>query len=77
MDKTDSVLESSYIDLDPICDGFEGVLLELCAVEDRYILTQTASATGNLLLRFTSSDARLAYALFAEQTGASTYRSWQ
>lgn len=63
------VLESAYIELDPILDGFEGVFIELSCRGSDYILTETAVATGNSLLKFSSTDAAVAYGLFCRETG--------
>ena len=51
----------SSVGMDPALDGFSGVLVELYRERDpsgrfRYVLLETASATGNRLLRFTSAD---------------------
>jgi len=66
------LLESLFIELDPLEDGFVGVLLELYRSGDRYVLLQTASASGNQLLRFSSKDRELVYAAFADEVGAQT-----
>ena len=46
------LLESLFVELDPLTDGFAGVLLEVHRREDRYVLLETAPTTGNRLLRF-------------------------
>jgi hypothetical protein len=58
------VLESVFVEMDPILDGFRGVLVELLGVGESYVLLETAVGTGNRLLRFTSESPHLAYALF-------------
>lgn len=60
------VLESVYVEMDPVLEGFEGVLIELSRQDKSYILTETAAATGNLLLRFTSSRPESAYRLLQQ-----------
>lgn len=64
------VLESVYIDFDPILDGFDGVVIALSRQGSNYTLTEIAVATGNPLLRFSSTDANLAYGLFCKETSA-------
>ncbi len=48
-------LESLFVELDPLEDGFVGVLLEIYRHGDRYVLLEMASSTGNQLLRFSSN----------------------
>ena len=66
MNVTDSyeVLESMAVEMDPIVDGFAGVLFELVFDGERYVLVETALGSGNRLLCFRSDDWRLAYTLF-------------
>jgi hypothetical protein len=56
------LLESLFVELDPLEDGFGGVLLEIQRRRDDYVLLATASATGNRLFRFSSKDRELVYA---------------
>lgn len=58
------VLESVAVAMDPILDGFAGVLVELVFDGELYTLSEMALGSGNRLLRFRSEDRRLAYALF-------------
>jgi hypothetical protein len=58
------VLESVFVEMDPVLHGFRGVLVELLGVEEDYVLLETAVGTGNSLLRFASESPDLAYALF-------------
>lgn len=58
------VLESVAVAMDPVLDGFAGVLVELVFDGERYTLSEMALGSGNRLLRFRSEDRRLAYALF-------------
>ena len=58
------VLESVFVEMDPILHGFRGVLVELVGVEEGYLLLETAAGTGNRLLKFSSKSLELAYAFF-------------
>jgi hypothetical protein len=58
------VLESVFVEMDPILHGFCGVLVELVGVGESYVLVETAAGTGNSLLRFSSKSPELAYAFF-------------
>jgi hypothetical protein len=63
------ILESFFVELEPLTDGFAGALLEIQRQGDRYVLLETASTTGNLLLRFSSKDKELVYAALACELG--------
>ena len=63
------LLELHFVELDPLMDGFMGVLVEIHRQGDRYVLLETASATGNRLLSFSSQDKGLVYAAFADELG--------
>ncbi len=52
------LLESLFLELDPLENGFEEVLLEVYRHGDRYVLLEVATATGNRLLRFALKDGR-------------------
>jgi hypothetical protein len=65
---------ASAVGMDPVLDGFSGVLVEIYRERDpsgrvRYVLLETASATGNRLLRFTSADPSLVARVLAEEIG--------
>jgi hypothetical protein len=64
------VLESVLVEMDPVLDGFRGVLVELVGVGEGYVLLETAVGTGNRLLRFSSESPDLAYALFEAELGS-------
>jgi hypothetical protein len=64
------ILESVYVEMDPVLDGFRGVLVELMGVGEGYVLLETAVGTGNRLLRFSSESPDLAYALFEAELGS-------
>jgi hypothetical protein len=63
------LLESLFIELDPLEDGFAGVLLEVHRHGDRYVLLEVAPSTGNRLLRFSSKDRGLVYTVLAGELG--------
>jgi len=64
------VLESVFLEMDPMLHGFRGVLVELLDVGEGYVLLETAAGTGNRLLRFSSESPDLAYALFEAELGS-------
>jgi hypothetical protein len=64
------VLKSVFVEMDPVLDGFCGVLVELLGVGEGYVLLETAAGTGNRLLRFASESPELAYALFEAELGS-------
>ena len=66
------LLESLFVELDPLEDGFGGVLFEVHRHGDRYVLVEVAPSTGNQLLRFSSKDRELVYAAFARERGVAT-----
>lgn len=61
------VTRSVTIEMDPIWDGFTGVLIGLVFNEERYLFTETALDSGNRLLRFCSDNRTQAYAPFEAQ----------
>lgn len=69
------VLDSVYVELDPVLDGFEGALIEVLYRDNSYVLIETAVGTGNQLLRFTSTDAQLVHELLYECTSIASVRS--
>ena len=65
----------SVVGMDSVLDGFSGVLVEIYRERDpsggfRYVLLQTACATGNQLLKFSSKDRELVFAALARELGA-------
>ena len=65
----------SVVDMDPLLHGFSGVLVEIyrereSSGEFRYVLLETASGTGDQLLRFSSKDRELVYAACARELGS-------
>jgi hypothetical protein len=63
------LLESLFIELDPLEDGFAGVLLEIHRHGDRYVLLEVAPSTDNRLLRFSLKDMGLVYMVLAGELG--------
>lgn len=61
------LLESLFVELDPLTEGFMGVLVEVHRHRDRYILLEIATSTGDRLLRFSSRDRELVYAALARE----------
>jgi hypothetical protein len=58
--------------MDPLLDGFSGVLIEIYREKDpsggyRYVLLETACASGNQLLKFSSKDKGLVYAALTRE----------
>lgn len=53
------MLETVFIEMDPVLDGFEGVLVELSFTGEKYRLILTAAGSGNHVLLFTSEDPAL------------------
>ena len=77
------LLECLFVELDPLEDGFAGVLLEIHRYGDRYVLLEVAPSTGNRLLRFSSKDRGLVYTVLAGELddllryeGPQKSRSW-
>jgi hypothetical protein len=68
--KRHEVLESVFVEMDPVLHGFRGVLVELVRMGESYMLLETAVGTGNRLLRFTSESPYLAYAVFEAELGS-------
>ena len=58
------VLESVFVEMDPILHGFRGVLVELWAWGKATCSWRPPLGTGNRLLRFSSRSPDLAYAFF-------------
>ena len=62
------------VGMDPALDGFSGVLVEIYRERGpsggfRYVLLETASATGNHLLRFTSADPSVVVRMLLQEIG--------
>jgi hypothetical protein len=67
----EEVLESVFVEMDPVLHGFAGVLVELSRVREGYAVLETAAGSGDRLLDFFSESETLARALFdAELRGA-------
>jgi hypothetical protein len=75
LDSLQEQLFASAIGMDPLLDGFSGVLVEIYREREssggsRYVLLETACATGNQLLRFSSKDKNLVYSALARELDA-------
>jgi hypothetical protein len=67
----EEVLESVFVEMDPVLHGFAGVLVELSRMGEGYAVLETAVGSGDRLLDFFSESETLARALFdAELRGA-------
>ena len=67
----------SAVGMDPALDGFCGVLVEIYRERDpsggfRYVLLETASATGNHLLKFSSTDPSLVARMLLREIGSTS-----
>jgi hypothetical protein len=68
-------LFTTVVGMDPLLDGFSGVLVEIYREREpsggyRYVLLETASGTGDQLLKFSSKDRKLVYAACARELGS-------
>jgi hypothetical protein len=68
-------LFASVLGMDPLLEGFSGVLVEIYREKDpsggyRYVLLETACVSGNQLLKFSSKDKGLVYATMVRELGA-------
>ncbi len=61
--KNFEALESLFVELDPLEEGFAGVLLEVHRRGGRYVLQEAAPATGSCLLRSSSENRGLVSAV--------------
>ncbi len=78
LDSQPEQLFASAIGMDPLLDGFSGVLVEIYQERDpsggfRYVLLETACVSGNQLLKFSSKDKKLVYAALARELNASLW----
>ena len=76
LDSQPEQLFASVVGMDPLLDGFSGVLVEVYRERDpsggfRYVLLETACVSGNQLLRFSSKEKGLVYAALAKELDAS------
>ena len=65
----------SAVGMDPALDGFSGVLIEIYRQKESsggelYVLLESAAATGNQLLKFSSKDRDLVYAALSQELGS-------
>ena len=68
-------IEAVFVEMDPVQDGFCGVLIELVAVGEGYAVVETAAGSGNRLLRFRSRSQALARSLFESELRPALARS--
>ena len=78
LDNQQEQLFASAIGMDPLLDGFSGVLVEIYRERDpsggfRYVLLETACVSGNQLFRFSSKDKELVYAALAQELDTSLW----
>ncbi len=78
LDSLQEQLFASAIGMDPLIDGFSGVLVEIYRERDpsggfRYVLLETACISGNQLLKFSSKDRELVYTALARELNASPW----
>jgi hypothetical protein len=66
------LLESLFVELNPLTDGFVEVLVEVYPREDRHVLLETAPATANRLLVFSSKDRELVYVVLNRELSVPT-----
>jgi hypothetical protein len=69
--RTCEVLESVFVEMDPVVEGFLGVFVELVRVGEGYVLRETAAGTGNQLLYFCTGNKDLAYAALLRELSGS------
>jgi hypothetical protein len=67
--KSYEVIESVAVGMDPVVDGFAGVLVELVFDGERYALVETALGSGNRLFGFYSQSEGFARAWFGSELG--------
>jgi hypothetical protein len=75
IDEEHESIEAVFIEMDPLHDGFCGVLIELVAVGESYAVVETAAGTGNRLLQFRSRSQALARSLFEAELRPALARS--
>ena len=78
LDSQPEQLFASVVVMDPLLDGFSGVLVEIYRERDpsggfRYVLLETACASGNQLFRFSSKDKGLVSAALARELDVSLW----
>lgn len=64
------LIDVERVDLDPVCDGFSGIVVELLREGDSYVVLQSAEVTGNRLLRFVTASRERALEVFQGEKGA-------
>ncbi len=69
-DPHERLIDVERIDLDPVYDGFSGVVVEILREGDSYVVLQSAETTGNRLLRFVTASEERALAVFEGEMDA-------
>ncbi len=64
------LIDVERMDLDPVHDGFSGVVVGLLREGDYFVVLQSAEITGNRLLRFVTTSEERAIAVFEREKGA-------
>jgi len=69
-DPHERLVDVERIDLDPVYDGFSGVVVELLREGDSYVVQGSAELTGNRLLRFVTVSEKRALEVFEGEKAA-------
>jgi hypothetical protein len=69
-DPRQRLIDVERMELDPVYDGFSGVVVELLREGDYFVVLQSAEVTGNRLLRFVTASEERALAVFEREKGA-------
>ncbi len=69
-DPRQRLIDVERIDLDPVYDGFSGVVVELLREGDYFVVLQSAEVTGNRLLRIEAASEERALAVFEREKDA-------
>ena len=68
-DPHERLIDVERVDLDPVYDGFSGIVVELLREGDSYVVQGSAEVTGNRLLRFVTASEELALRVFEGEKG--------
>lgn len=68
-DPHERLIDVERIDLDPVYDGFSGIVVELLREGDYYVVQGSAEVTGNRLLRFVTASEERALEVFEVEKG--------
>ncbi|MBA3703331.1 MAG: hypothetical protein H0W79_11020 [Rubrobacteraceae bacterium] len=70
-DPRQRLIDIQRISLDPVYQGFSGIVVELLREGDSYVVLQSAEVTGNRLLRFVTASKERAIEVFEREKGVS------